>query len=218
MFLIDERTKEAVIAFARDVGSSEMESLLSLDEIFENLIREPEAVGFYLEGSESDLNIAFRTVITTLVQCGAIRTYEDKYLNEMPYLILEDERLVNTGAISEDVIGFVEQLSDGEGDNFETLDGIAVGFLEQVEAVAQENGVYYLYVDFSGGDTLFLVPVGPSVYERWLNVEIEEDLAITAIPWALVWDTIATYTFDETSEVEWVAPTLRRLTSISLGK
>ena len=60
--------------------------------------RSPEAAGFYLSDDVSDFEVSFRTAIHLLSQGGYLLDFEDKYANEMLYLVAEDRSIFPNGA------------------------------------------------------------------------------------------------------------------------
>ncbi len=207
--------EEATVEFVADVSGGNEALSLKARMAFEQPDRRPEASGFYLSDDVSDEEIGFRTAITALAGAGHIFDFEDKYANEMLYLLVRNETVLpDPGALSRQTRKFADQLSDLDDEPARREPATAIRFeasAREIEALAASQGRYLLSLDLGGGDTHFIIPVDRKTYVKWRDVAFGPDLAVTAVAWSLIWESIAYTVFDTEGTLAYEAPTLRRL-------
>lgn len=198
--IADLNKKKAAIQFVRDISNDDAEVVTRVNAAFENPVRDPSIVGFYFDESASDFEIAFKTAITALNDSDFVRTFENRYVNELPSLILKDESIFPSGAeVNQQISLYVEQLAYGMElgpDDIELDEPIFAEAVEKIETTANENGVYFLELNLGSSDVRFIIPTDQINYERWLNVAFDSELTVERLTWATVWDDIAYNIYD----------------------
>ena len=205
----------ATLEFVADVSGGDEALAGRVRAAFAKPDRSPEVSGFYLSDDVSDGEVGFRTAITALSGAGHVYDFEDKYANEMLYLLLRNEKVLpDSKAVDRKTRKLIDELSNLFEEPARDEPAMASRFeaaARELEARAAEQGRYLLSLDLGGGDSHFIVPVDEVAFGKWRNVAFGPDLAVTGVSWPLIWESIALYVFDTEGSLAYEAPTLRSL-------
>ena len=192
--MIDATLRDALLSFVRDVTGNDAELIETVRGFTENPPTTLEEIGFYgVENASADER-AFRATVSALGQDGTMLLFEDKYIDEMPYLLGEQGWISETAAAEADVF-----LSDvGEAhvtmDRPEVTKLAADRFADHVAVLERAISAMphrVLYIDVPVGDTFHLLRVSPAVFEKWSNTLFlrteTSRFAVTAPQWDVYW-------------------------------
>lgn len=195
--MVDPR--RALLAFVADLTRSDAELINRARALLDD---PPEAtaqaMGFYPIGGESPFERSLRKTISVLAGEGFIRGFEDKYINEM-LAVWIDQEFVPVDRLSRATREYAGLLVGKIEDGFDEAtvhDRVPEGFVGaalDIEAAMRAEGKHLLSVDLSGGDTVFALTIEGDTGARWRDVLFERRddgrvLAIRGFDWAVFRD------------------------------
>ena len=191
---------EALLLFVSLVSGGNADVMAEMQSAIANPPTTPEEVGFYLSGDETEFELIFRKAVTELDNAGYLWAFEDKYINEMLDVWLQNKTLPKK-AITKDMKtamgGFFPDFEDIEvtDELYEFMGREFAGAAEKVEQAFLKKGQRLLSIDIPLGDTLFFLLLPDQDAEKWRNVLFdvtadEQTLAIRDPMWLNYWEMI----------------------------
>ncbi|MEM1117352.1 MAG: hypothetical protein AAF845_11600 [Bacteroidota bacterium] len=169
----------ALRQFAADLSDHDPAVLAAADAALAETPRTTEAVGFYVDGRETDEENVFRCVASALMTHGHTTAAEDKYQHEIfePWseLVTLPDELV---AAFPEILGEDDPPED-DGDweayaerrQAETR-AAYVPAVRALEAVFADAGTPLMTLELAGGDTLVFLALPEAVAQRWSGVHL----------------------------------------------
>ncbi|WP_371224891.1 hypothetical protein [Roseovarius sp. 2305UL8-3] len=169
---LPEAQRDLFISFARDVSGDDPVIMAKIKTLVETSPTTLEEIGFYgLEGAPAPER-TLRGIISALTNAGHLIAIEDKYANELGWVLVDqdlaqadgDEAMLDPGSFFDGV--------DWENGAEPDWPGFAVFFVEHIKAIetaVARKGYRLLSVRLPLGDTLYFWAVPDALAETWTN-------------------------------------------------
>ena len=166
---IPEAQARLFLEFASDVSGGDQALLRRVRELVDMPPRTLEGIGFYgMEDAPAPERV-IRGIVSLLSNQGHLITVEDKYVYELPGLLIDQGRFGASGGAL-DVIGYFDGVDWEEGTGAVPWSRFRDWFPEHVDALEQavrSEGLELLSLRLPLGDTLYFWVALPDLADRW---------------------------------------------------